>query len=323
MKRIFFILIMAGLLLTACGAPMAANELPSISMAPAVGGGGTVDLQKSVGAPEAPQPNLSADSVTVSNAQYANVKSAQERIVIQNADLAIVVKDPQAKMAEIGALARRLGGFVVSSNMNMLNVGANLKVPEGTIAIRVPAKDLDTALSEIKANVVEVQSENRSGQDVTDQYVDLQSQLRAKQAAADKLYEIMQTTQKADETLMVFNQLTQVQSEVEVLKGQINYYEQAAALSAISVRLIAEESAQPIVIAGWHPQGVARDAAQALIDFFQNFATFMIWLVIYILPVAAILIVLLALLWRLLRWFWRKVFPRKLAVPPAPAAKVE
>ena len=315
MKRSLFILMIAVLLLTACGASRSADQAPSLSIAPVAGG--MPALQKSAPAPAAPSADYSTNSAAESNVQNPGAKPAQERIVIQNADLSIVVKDPQAKMAEIGALARRLGGFVVSSNMSMVSLGANVKVPDGAISIRVPAKELDTALGEIKTNVVEVQSENRSGQDVTDQYVDLQSQLKAKQAAADKLYEILQKTEKVDETLMVFNQLTQVQSEIEVLKGQITYYEQAAALSAVNVRLVAEQSAQPIVIAGWRPQGVAREAAQALIDFFQNFGTFLIWLVIYILPVGAVLIVLIALLWRLLRWFWRKVFPRKTSPPAA------
>ena len=53
-----------------------------------------------------------------------------------------------------------------------------------------------------------------------------------------------------------------MQSDIEVLKGQINYYDQASTLSAISIRLIAEETVKPIIIAGWQPQGVARDAAQ-------------------------------------------------------------
>ncbi len=141
--------------------------------------------------------------------------------------------------------------------------------------------------------------------------------MKAKQAAETKLYEILQKTEKAEDTLMVFNQLTQIQSEIEVLKGQINYYDQAAALSAVSVRLVAEQTIKPIEIAGWQPQGVARDAVQALVNFFQGFASFLIWLVILIIPVAAVLIVLLALLWRLLRWFWRKVFPKK---TPPPAA---
>jgi tellurite resistance-related uncharacterized protein len=313
-------LILAVLLLTACASAAAPSPSydavsPSMNLAGGVAPSAPAE-QKSLA------PSVSVEEYqAVSNSPGFTTAQAQERIVIQNADLAIVVKDPQAKMLEIGALAKRLGGFVVSSNMSQISIGNNLKVPDGSISIRVPAENLDSALTEIKANTIEIQSENRSGEDVTDRYVDLQSQLKAKEAAAAKLYEIMEQTQKADETLMIFNQLTQVQSEIEVLKGQIKYYEQASALSAISVRLIAEETIQPIVIAGWHPQGVASDAIQSLINFFQGFASFLIWLVIFIIPVAAVIIVMLALLWRLLRWFWRKVFPRKTPPPATPKAE--
>jgi hypothetical protein len=305
-RNLLFIFVIATLFLGACGSRAVATQAPAAP--PLAGGTGGAASQQDkgmqYGQPEEP---AAAEDATGNPA-------VQNRIVIQNADLSLVVADPQAKMSEIGAMAQRLGGFVVSSNMNDVYVSSDVKVPEGSISIRVPAKDLDDVLNEIKANVIDVQSENRSGQDVTDKYVDLQSQLKAKQAAADKLYEIMQKTDKAEDTLMVFNQLTQVQSDIEVLKGQINYYDQAATLSAVSVRLIAKESIQPIKIAGWEPQGVARDALQALVDFFQGFASFLIWLIIFILPVAAVIIVLLALLWRLLRWFWRKVFPKK--TPP-------
>ena len=310
MKRNLLVLMIAAIILTACAA---APTSASYAVAPVAGS----DAQQSKSI-EAPAPAM-APAVNAPAGQSRGASTAQDRIVIQNVDLSIVIKDPQAKMLEIGALARRLGGFVVSSNMSQVSIGDNLKVPEGSISIRVPATDLDNALAEIKANTVDVPSENRTGQDVTDKYVDLQSQLKAKQAAADKLYEIMQKTDKPEDTLLVFNQLTQIQSDIEVLKGQINYYEQASSLSVINIRLIAEDTVKPLVIGGWQPQGVARDATQSLITFFQKFIEFLIWLVIYIIPVMAVIILLLALLWRLFRWFWKKVFPKK--TPPAPKAQ--
>jgi hypothetical protein len=152
---------------------------------------------------------------------------------------------------------------------------------------------------------------------VTNEYVDLQSRLKARQAAEAQLLEMMKQSQNADDTLAIFNQLIQIQSEIEVLKGQIKYYDESVATSAISVRLIAEESIQPIQIGGWKPQGEARDALQALVRFLQGFVNFIIWLVILILPAGAVIIAVLALLWRLLRWWWRKFF----AKTPPPVVK--
>jgi len=235
-----------------------------------------------------------------------------KRLVIKNADLTVVVTDPAAKMKAISTMAVNMGGFVVSSTMGETYLSdGTTKVPEGSIMVRIPAEKLDDALTEIKTGVVDVRSETQSGQDVTKEYTDLSSQLKNLQATEKKLTEIMDKATKTDDVLAVFNQLTQIRGQIEVIIGQMKYYEESAAMSALSVRLIADKSVQPIEIAGWQPQGEARDALQALVNFFQGFVNFLIWLVIFIIPVVAVLLVLLAVLWRFGGLLWRKVFPKK------------
>ncbi|HVN16742.1 MAG TPA: DUF4349 domain-containing protein [Anaerolineales bacterium] len=276
MKRFLFIVLIAAFALTACGvnatstsrAPImeaapAATQAPAA--APAFGSGG--------GAPE----SFNAASDAVTNQTSGQQSSANaNRLVIKNADLTIVVTDVSAHVKSIETMANAMGGFVVSSNTYQTYAENGAQVPQANIVVRIPADKLDTALDQVKANTVDVQGENVSGQDVTDQYVDLQSQLTAKEAAADQLYKIMQNAQKTQDVLAVYQQLQQIQSDIEVLKGQIKYYEQSAALSSISVTIIAEKGVQPIDIGGWHPQGTARDAIQGLIRFLQGFADFLI-----------------------------------------------
>ncbi|MGC1376600.1 MAG: DUF4349 domain-containing protein [Anaerolineales bacterium] len=235
----------------------------------------------------------------------------QQRMVIKNADLTIVVKDPAAKMQAISKMTTTMGGFVVSSTMDETVAPDDTKVPEGSMVVRIPAGRLDEALKDIKADAVDVQNETQTGQDVTKEYTDQQSQLKNLEATEQQLTLIMQKADKTEDVLAVFNQLTDIRGQIEVAKGQIQYYQQSADLSAVSVRLIAEKTIQPIKIAGWEPQGQVRDAVQALIDFFQNFVTFLIWLVILYIPAAAIIVVLLVLLWRLGKWLWPRVFPKK------------
>lgn len=303
MKRFPFVFLLAVLLLSACAAAPQSTPVPDV-----YGYGGA--------APMLAEPMTPAQKAYEFSSAPVNNLAIQERKVIENADLAIVVADPKARLTEIAQLARDLGGFVVSSRIYERTMPSGASVPEASITIRVPAASLDEALTRVKADVVEVDFENRSGQDVTNEYVDLQSRLKARQAAEAQLLEMMKQSQNADDTLAIFNQLIQIQSEIEVLKGQIKYYDESVATSAITVQLIAEESIQPIQIGGWKPQGEARDALQALVRFFQGFVNFIIWLVILVIPAGAVIIAVLALVWRLLRWFWRKVFPKK---SPAPA----
>jgi hypothetical protein len=261
---------------------------------------------------EAPMEAPAPSGEVISNSAGGGFEpAAVERLVIQNADLSIVVIDPEAKMDEIAKMAESMGGFVVSKNVFQTTTGNNIRVPQGNITVRVPAENLDEALEKIKADAVEVQDENRSGQDVTREYVDLQSRLKTHEQAAEQLSEILEEKTESAEVIEVFNQLVYHREQIEILKGQINYYEEAAALSAISVNVSAEETLQPLEIAGWRPAGVARDALQALINFLQGFVNFLIWLIILILPAVLLLLGLLWVVWKAFRFVWGRLFSRK------------
>jgi len=281
-KRFVFVFVALALVLAACGAKAAST--PSVELyAPGVGGGGAPSYEN------APAPTMSyADSSNAGKGPgdaSANSAAIQERLVIMNADLTIVIPDPQAKVEAISQMANNLGGFIVSMNMYQTYTQSGQIAPEGYISIRIPADKLENALSQIKADAVEVRNETRSGQDVTQQYVDLQSQLTALEAAEAQLTLIMANATKTEDVLAVFNQLESYRQQIEVIKGQMQYYEQASAYSLINVTLIAEETIQPIQIGGWKPEGVARDAIQSLIEFWQGFVDFLINLFLLILPI--------------------------------------
>jgi hypothetical protein len=272
----------------------------------AFGSGGGSPSVMEMPAVEAPAPGLDA-SVTSAESDYNPAQpQAQERLVIENADLAIVVQDPKARMAEITNLANQMGGYVVSSNLYQSFTSFGVEVPEATIVIRVPSERLDEALAQIKEGVIDIQYENRTGQDVTSQYVDLQAQLAAKEAAEAKLLEIMDQATRAEDVLAIYLQVQSVQTEIEQLKGQIKYLEESADLSAISVRLIAEEGTQPIEIGPWTPQGAAKEAIQDLILFFQNFVDFLIYFALSILPSLILIAIPLYLVYLIGRAAYRR-----------------
>jgi hypothetical protein len=178
-----------------------------------------------------------------------------------------------------------MGGFVVSSNLYQSYTSDNVQVPEAQVTIRVPVEKLEDALNQIKKDVVEVQTETRSGQDVTAEYVDLQSRLKNLEAAEAQLSDILKTTTNTEDVVSIFNQLVSYREQIEVIKGQIKYYDEAAALSGINVRIVAEQTVKPLVIGKWEPKGVALEAVQDLINFLKGFVNFLIRFVIYILPV--------------------------------------
>jgi len=284
MKRIlpFSLIIIAALVLAACASSSRSESTTDVKSY-GMGGGAS-------GAPVAPSmpgalPPV-ADQVTVSNSVSAPAVAVPvERVVIQNADLSIVVSDVQGRMKNIQVMAEQMGGFVVSSNLYQSYTSDNVQVPEAQVTIRVPVEKLEDALNQIKKDVVEVQTETRSGQDVTAEYVDLQSRLKNLEAAEAQLSDILKTTTNTEDVVSIFNQLVSYREQIEVIKGQIKYYDEAAALSGINVRIVAEQTVKPLVIGKWEPKGVALEAVQDLINFLKGFVNFLIRFVIYILPV--------------------------------------
>jgi hypothetical protein len=245
------------------------------------------------------------------------------RLVIRNANLTIVVDDPAQAMTTISRMAEEMEGFVVSSNLYKRSNESGREFPEANINVRVPAERLNEAMDLIKALVrdplVDVRAENVSGQDVTKEYTDLQSRLTNLEETEKQLREILGSATRTEDVLAVHYQLTQIREQIEVIKGQIKYYEESAALSSIAVTIQAQAAVQPIEIGGWQPVGVARNAVQALVDTLQVLGGVAIWLILYVLPVLLLIFIPLRLLWLLFRRTRKngsKVYP----TPPPPSA---
>lgn len=231
-----------------------------------------------------------------------------ERIVIKDAELTIYVANPPDSMDRISRMAEEMGGYVVNANLYQTRLSSGSEVPRASIMIRVPAERLNEALERIKEETDQpVVNENVSSQDVTQEYTDLQSRLRNLEAAEAQLMEIMADANRTEDVLSVYNRLTDVREQIEVIKGQIQYYEQSAALSSIRVELMPNEALQPLSIGGWQPVGVARDALQALIRTLQFLVTAAIYIVLLVVPVLAIIVIPIYLIVRgLLNWRRRR-----------------
>jgi len=275
--KYFFLVSMIAILLAACGSSQQAVYESAVS--------GYADEAIYAEAPAAEPARTDQDTFGNSSASESS-----ERIVIKNASLEIVVDSPDASMQSISDMAEEMGGFVVSANLYQTRTSEGQEVPRASITIRIPAEKLDEALTKIEAESDRLPlNKNINSQDVTSEYTDLESRLTNLEAAETQLMEIMEDAKRTEDVLNVFDQLTQVRGQIEVLKGQMQYIENSAKLSAISVELIPNEVIQPISIGGWEPVGVIKDAIQYLIWALQGLVNIAIWVVLFILPILLII----------------------------------
>lgn len=314
-KSILIAILILALIISGCSAKSSQSPLTQAS------DGGTIrtDMEQPAMAPSVSEEYSGSDN---KGPVVSSSGEVLKQMVIMNADLSIAVDDPALSLDEIQKLAKELGGFTVSSNLYKTQTSAGLEVPEAYVTIRVPAERLDEAMEKIKNMTGDPEkytlTENISGQDVTQEYTDLQSRLRNLEEADAKLSEFYEKAANTEDALAIYNQKMQVTEQIEVLKGQIQYYEQSVAKSAITVRLQSKETIAPVTIAGWQPSGVARDALQALINFGKGLVNFLIWVGILVLPV---LLVIGLPVFFLVRWLVRRNRRAQVVRPHAAAPK--
>lgn len=239
----------------------------------------------------------------------ALVSDVEARKVIQTASLKITVKDTAAVLDAVQSLAKALGGYVVTSS-----AWRETEQLRAQVTLRVPADQLQTALQRIRAQAIKVDSESISGEDVTQEYTDIESRLRNLRATEKELLELLTTarekTGKAEDVLAIFRELTQIREQIEMLQGRQQYLDTMTAMATISVDIWPEPLEKPIVEPGWKPLKTLRDAFRALTQTGQVLVDGIIWLIVYGVPVlAALAAPVVIIVWAVRRSRRRKAAP--------------
>jgi hypothetical protein len=247
----------------------------------------------------APAPTDAARAVTSTSASTTAPQApAMPRIVIRNAQMTLVVADAAPVAAKLTALASSSGGYV--SESKQWREDGQLRA---SITLRIPAQRLDETLATARKLATRVEIENVDANDVTQEYVDLDAQVRNLEAAENEMRQLMtdvrQRMKKAEDILEVYQHLTELRGQIEQAKGRMRYLSQLSALATVKIELVPDAIAKPVVAPGWQPFAIVRDASRVLVQTLQALATVAIWCVIYLLPIAV--------LFALVAWIIRRI----------------
>jgi len=225
-----------------------------------------------------------------------------EQRIIKNGNITAKVDNAEETAGKISDLAGRYEGFVQSSNIYESSTGAK----SGTVIIRIPVDGFEAAFAEIKTFATLVVSESVSGQDVTEQYVDLQSRLKNKKAEEAQYLDILNQANTVEDILMVTERLSWVRQEIEQLQGRLNYLENMTDMSTIST-YISEEEKFEVPVEKWRPIDTLRQSFRAMIAGLQGIANLGIWIVMF----AALIALPIAIVVMIIIWIVKKIKNRK------------
>ncbi len=200
----------------------------------------------------------------------------EDRMIIRTGDISLVVEDVVGARDEIALMAVRFGGYVVSSR-----ISGEDKDKRGDISIRVPDDKLDFALFELRELAVRVKYESTNSEDVTEQYIDLQSRLRNAEATESQYLAVLEKAVEVEDILRTYDSLSRVRNEIEQIKGRMQYLERTSSMALLSVHLEPAATARGLVRAGWSALEVVKSGIRGIVTFGQWLGTIAIWLLIF------------------------------------------
>lgn len=290
--RISILVLAAILLLAACGGAEATSFVNDAA------------LQAPLAA-EAPPPEAPAEPVAAlpesegiiyrtGSDLSVNIARTSDRLIIKDAEIKLLVEDSDVAIDRLTQLVYDVGGYIISSRVWYEDWGEET-YKYSSITVGVPADQFERSLRRLRDLALRVIDEKATGEDVTDQFVDLQSRLENLQATRERILEFLDRAKTVEEALAVNEELTKVEGQIEELQGRINYLSDRAAFSTLTITIEPDlpelvptptSTPQPTPTpVPWDPSKTYDQAKETLTYAYQGILNVLIWIGVVILPV--------------------------------------
>jgi Domain of unknown function (DUF4349) len=226
-------------------------------------------------------PTKSGENLTQSSASAAGITEDPAalgdfgRKVVKTANLGLRSEEVRQSAARAQQVAATAGGTVLSSQVyrNDDSVTADL-------VLSVPSEEFEGVLDELRGLGEKVTTDSISGQDVTEEYVDLESRERNLRATEESLLRLYHRAENVEEALSIQRELTTVRGEIELVQGRIKYLDQRSAYSQITLN-IQPVTSPPPPKPTWDPGEHVEQAWDASLAVLQVIATAIISAVVF------------------------------------------
>lgn len=272
-RKLSFVIILAGLIvLGGCQSEEAqvAPDAPQVSMQAlnGAGRGEAVPLDGIVDGEAEAEGAVGLEQISASQT---------ERRLIRTAEVTIEVKDARQTAETMTSEVKKLGGYVGDSTEELDALG----VRTVTLQLRVPASRFDDLMKTI-SNLGTVLRRHVGTEDVTEEYVDVESRLRNLKRTEERLLEHLSKTARLADTLAVEKELSRVRMEIEQLEGRMRYLKHNIAFSTVTVTCKEKAKAGPAVPPESYSSGqVLSKAARSLVTFGRGLWTTLLWLLVW------------------------------------------
>ena len=298
------------------GARLTAAALALLLTAQLTGCGGGSDSKYASGAAQdtAAAPELAAGSAAYDGGIYEYAEMEEDaggvsdatvqtnRKLIRNVDMSVETREFDTLLANVKSRVEALGGYIEQSDVYNGSYTSDYRSRSASLKVRIPADRLDGFLDELEdqSNVLR---KNESVEDVTLQYVDLESHKKALLAEQEGLLSMLESAQSIEDIIAINEKLTDVRYQLESMESQLRTYDNQIDYSTVYLDVEEVERYEPVAKKGaWERirEGFldnVRRVTSGISEFCINFV-----IALPILITAAVVIgLMIVLIWLLVR----------------------
>lgn len=210
-----------------------------------------------------------------------------QRLVVSESYLSMLVKNVVETRKQILTFVEQNGGYMVESNISNPQ-----DAPTSSITVRVPSDSLEQTLEHFRSLSVKVVSENLSGQDVTDEYVDVEKRIAILEKTKAKFEEILSQAREVSDITSLNREIINTQNQIDQLKGSQEGMKQRAQLARITIYLSTDEIALPYAPSEtFRPEVIFKFAVRSLVSNLRKAAAIAIWLGVYSVIIVPVLLI--------------------------------
>ena len=257
-------------------------EAPQMASAGLGSRGGDYEMEEAVMMDSDGDYNSAPATKSSSNSANNTIEETNQKVV-KTGSLELEVASVGDVITKITDYTTTNEGFVANSKVRSYDDGTKY----ATVVVRVPAKYFEPAMGEFKLMAKAVEKEDASGQDVTEEYVDLESRLKNMRLEEAQYQEVLKKATKVSDILEVNRYLFSVREDIERIEGSLRYMDNLTDLSTITLQL-SEETKLRIPTDDWKPFATLKEAFRGMVVLWQGIVNVLIWVLFLLVPVTLI-----------------------------------
>ncbi|MDR2834608.1 MAG: DUF4349 domain-containing protein [Bacteroidales bacterium] len=209
-----------------------------------------------------------------------------ERKIIKTGDISFETSDMKKTRNMINQIVNETKSYISSDVINDYSYNYTT---HNYITIRIPSNKFDTFLSKLSQNVEKYNSMSITANDVTEEYVDIESRIKAKKELENRYLDLLKRANSVEDILKIEENLGVIREEIESVEGRLKFLSNQVAYGTLTIDFYTTEE----VFREKHSEffQAFKDGWENLMYFFQGLLT--IWPFIILIGAIAYLIVYL------------------------------